>query len=135
MHNKHEKLVHPSRSQSYSTFNPPIESVLRNGFFSCFVPEYLGLQFLRKILFNKLCVFVLSLNFRFFYPNYEPLILKYIKVHIEAFPQSCRYGKYLCLVTVLGMNNLCVRARFFFTSAPKVLSLSRKDNWPFVEAE
>ena len=30
-----------------------------------------------------------------FYLNFRPLLhLQYMKIHIEAFPQSCRYGKY-----------------------------------------
>ena len=36
-----------------------------------------------------------------FYFNFGPrLNFKYTKIHIEAFPQSCRYGNYLSFATL-----------------------------------
>ena len=48
-------------------------------------------------------------TFLLFYLNFGPLLhLQYMNIHIEAFPQSYRYGKYISFetlvtpVTVLG---------------------------------
>ena len=52
-------------------------------------------------------------------------------VHIEAFPKSCRYGKYLSLVTVLVLkifflsSNFCCR-NFKHWQKPKLVFLRQK---------
>ena len=47
-----------------------------------------------------------SASISVFYFNFEPLLhMKYMQIHIEAFPQSSRYVKYISfatLVTALG---------------------------------
>ena len=62
-----------------------------------------------KIFYQKMFVSVLSSAPIFLKPNFEPLFyLKYMKIHIEVFPQSCIYLNYLSfaalvtLVTVIG---------------------------------
>ena len=70
------------------------------------------------------CAFVLSLNFRLFYPNFEPLFLKYMKVHIEASQQSCKYGKYIILVTVFGLNILFSMLSFFLLQLQNIWAVA-----------
>ena len=60
-----------------------------------------------------------------------------MKIHIEALPQSCRYGKYLSFVnlvtpvTVLGDEQFAFFCSVFFhrSSAEEVLSMIRNRNW------
>ena len=71
--------------------------------FFLFFSLYFGLKDLRKYMYikKKMC-FQLSLNFRFWYPNFEPLWnLIYLKIHIEAFSQSGRYNTYLSFSTLV----------------------------------
>ena len=48
------------------------------------------------------------------------LYLQYMKIHIEAFPPSCRYGKYLSFaslvtpITVLGVEQFAIPCKVFF---------------------
>ena len=49
-----------------------------------------------------------------FHLNFGPLLhLQHIKTHIEAFPQSCRYGKYL-RCSCLGGWAICTLLLWFF---------------------
>ena len=75
-------------------------------------------------------------QFLLFYPNFGPLLhLQYMKTHIEAFPQSCRWGEYLSFailvnpITVLENEQLafpCKKNRQ--TLAEEVMSMSRNQN-------
>ena len=130
----HCKLVHPSQSQNHATFTPHIESLLRIFSFLVFLLNTWDCQFLQNILSKK------NPKFPFYYPNFKPLFhLIYRNIHIEAFPQSCRYVQYLSfatlvhLVTVLGPEEFAFRCYNFFlqTSAAEVPSMGRNQNWSF----
>ena len=60
------------------------------------------------------------------------------EIHKKAFPQSCRYGKYLSFAalvtpkTVLGAEQFAFPCNVFLsrqTLAEEVLSMSRNQNW------
>ena len=83
-------------------------SLLGKQLFPCFVPKYLGLPVLTKY-FVKNCSFVSWAKYQFslFYFNFGPLLhLQYLKIHMEAFPQSWRYGKYLSFATKVNPAQL-----------------------------
>ena len=61
-----------------------------------------------------------------------------MKIHVAAFSQSCRYGKYLSFatlvtpITVMGDEHFAFPFKVFFpcqTSTEEVLSMSRNQNW------
>ena len=79
-------------------------------------------------------------QFLLFYPNFKPLLhLQYMKIHIEALPQSCRYGKYILFATLVtpitffGAEKFAIPCKVFSssrqTSAKEVLSMHRNQNW------
>ena len=76
-------------------------------------------------------------HFLSFYLKFGPhLHLQYMKIHIEAFPQNCRYGKYLSFatlvtpITALGLSNLN-SLQSFFSSA----KLQLKKFWAWAETK
>ena len=95
---------------------PCLVNFVNNLVFCFFPPKYLGLQVLTKY-FVKHCLFLSweRPQFSLFYPNFGPLLhLQYMKIHKKAFPQSCRYGKYLSFatlvthITVLGAEQFAI---------------------------
>ena len=71
-----------------------------------------------------------------FYLDFGPLWhLQWMKIHIEDFPQSCRYGKYLSFatlvtpITVLGAEQFAFPCYFFFAE------LQLKKFWPWAETK
>ena len=68
--------------------------LLRKKLFSCYVPKYLGLP----VLIKYFC----QIYFFLCYRNFVSLLhLQYMKIHIEAFPQSS-FVTFVNPVTVLG---------------------------------
>ena len=105
----------------------------------CFFPKHLGLPVLIKYFVKILCLCLeVGLDFCYFTLTLGHFYTYNIwKIHVDAFPQSCRCGNYLSFVTlvtpitVLRAEQFAFPCKFFFcwTLAEEVLSMSRNENW------
>ena len=81
-----------------------------------------------------------GLNVLLCYLRFGPLLhLQYMQIHIEAFPQNCRHGKYLSCATlvtpinVLGAEQFAFPCQVFFRQRSS--EHEQKPKLVFVEAE
>ena len=96
-------------SSKLCNFHLPSLVSFVNKLFFCLVPKYLELPVLKNIFCKKkLFVSWGRPHFLLFYLNFGPLLhLHFMKIHIDAFPQSCRYSKvhdFQCFVADQGIK-------------------------------
>ena len=103
----------------------------------CFSPKYLRLPVLAKY-FSKNYLFLSwgRPQFSLFHPNFGPLLqLQYMKIHKKAFPQSCRYGKYLSFATLFTQITVFGAEQFAFPYKFILTKLQLKRVWAWAETK
>ena len=119
--------------------HPPYWVTFENKLFPCFFPKYKGLPDLRKYFIVFFCVLSTELRLNFWggvYPNFEPFLqLKYMKIHIKACPQNCRYAKYLSFATSVILVTVLGSVQFAFLCKVNFDKLPLHKFWAWVETK
>ena len=75
-------------------------------------------------------------QFSLFYPNFGSLLhLQYMKIHKKAFPQNCRYGKYLSFASLFTPINVLGVEQFAFPYKFILAKLQLKRFWAWAETK
>ena len=118
-------------------FNLPYLVTFVNKLVFWFFPNYSGLQVLTKY-FVKNSFFVSwgSPQFWLFYLIFGLILhLQYMKIPIEAFPQSFRYGKYISFATLVTTITVLGAEPFSFPSKKNFAKLQLKKFWAWAETK